>query len=62
MAQTLYKAEVIVDDPKKPVDVYYLMQKDVVDAAIEATKKLKAQKSDKKLRIWKVEEVQGEAI
>lgn len=62
MAQTLYKAEIIVDDPKKPVDVYYLMQKNVVDAAIEATKKLNTQKSDKKLRIWKIEEVPGETI
>jgi len=55
----IYRAEVVEKDKdiKKPEVVYIISEENIVDAAIEATKKMNAQKSVKKLRVWKIEEV-----
>lgn len=67
----IYRAEIIATDPKKPVVVYLIPQKDIVEAAIDATKMLNAQKAEKKLidkegekklRVGKVEEIDGKEI
>lgn len=63
MAQTAYRAEIFsLENSKDPDDIFIIFTEDIVEAAIEATKKMKAKKSDKKLRVTKVEEVKGKVV
>jgi hypothetical protein len=57
-----YKAEVHENGEKDPVDVYFINANHIVDAAIEACKKLNAKNSEKNRRVAKVEEVKGKMI
>ena len=55
----IYRAEIIEKnkDPKKPEAIYFFSKGNIVDAAIEATKKMNAEKAGKEWRVYRVEEL-----
>jgi len=57
-----YRADIVEKDKdtKNPVKFYYISEKNIVDAAIEANNRMSAQKAGKEWRVFRVEEVPGE--
>lgn len=60
--KTIYKAEIFGEGTKKLQDIYIIFALNIIEAAISAIKKLNSAKSEKKLRVVKVEEIKGEFI